>query len=82
MTFPHFSTTVLLTTPLFLKETVIKDEEYEVMMQIDCEVMDTRILRIKTASIPPFLRTNHSGSYSAPASDKSASSVGVLTGSV
>ncbi|XP_023662256.1 cyclic AMP-dependent transcription factor ATF-6 alpha isoform X2 [Paramormyrops kingsleyae] len=65
-----------------VNETVIKDEEYEVMMQIDCEVMDTRILRIKTSSIPPFLRTNHSDSYSTPASDKSASSVGVLTGSV
>ncbi|KAI4882109.1 hypothetical protein NFI96_010739 [Prochilodus magdalenae] len=41
-----------------INESVIKDKEYEVMMQIDCEVMDTRILHIKTSSIPPVLRVN------------------------
>ncbi|XP_078271748.1 cyclic AMP-dependent transcription factor ATF-6 beta [Rhinoraja longicauda] len=29
---------------------------YEVMMQIDCEVMDTRIIQIKSSSVPPSLR--------------------------
>ncbi|KAG2461452.1 ATF6A factor, partial [Polypterus senegalus] len=38
------------------RESVIKNEDYEIMMQIDCEVMDTRILHIRTSSIPPFLR--------------------------
>ncbi|KAM5149058.1 cyclic AMP-dependent transcription factor ATF-6 alpha [Mantella aurantiaca] len=39
-----------------VNENVINGQEYEVMMQIDCEVMDTRILHVKSASIPPFLR--------------------------
>ncbi|XP_042305041.1 cyclic AMP-dependent transcription factor ATF-6 beta isoform X2 [Sceloporus undulatus] len=29
---------------------------YEVMMQIDCEVMDTRVIHIKSSTVPPFLR--------------------------
>ncbi|XP_059827254.1 cyclic AMP-dependent transcription factor ATF-6 beta [Hypanus sabinus] len=29
---------------------------YEVMMQIDCEVMDTKIIQIKSSSVPPSLR--------------------------
>ncbi|XP_072406168.1 cyclic AMP-dependent transcription factor ATF-6 beta-like [Chiloscyllium punctatum] len=39
---------------------------YEVMMQIDCEVMDTRIIQIKSSSVPPSLRQpqhNGTGSY-------------------
>ncbi|XP_077308742.1 cyclic AMP-dependent transcription factor ATF-6 alpha isoform X1 [Lithobates pipiens] len=39
-----------------VNENVINGQEYEVMMQIDCEVMDTKILHVKSASIPPFLR--------------------------
>ncbi|XP_073414058.1 cyclic AMP-dependent transcription factor ATF-6 alpha isoform X3 [Dendrobates tinctorius] len=39
-----------------VNENVINEQEYEVMMQIDCEVMDTRILHVKSATIPPFLR--------------------------
>lgn len=39
-----------------INENVINGQGYEVMMQIDCEVMDTRILHIKASSIPPFLR--------------------------
>ncbi|XP_069497388.1 cyclic AMP-dependent transcription factor ATF-6 alpha [Ambystoma mexicanum] len=39
-----------------INENVINGQDYEVMMQIDCEVMDTRILHIKASSIPPFLR--------------------------
>ncbi|XP_074987529.1 cyclic AMP-dependent transcription factor ATF-6 alpha isoform X4 [Caretta caretta] len=37
-------------------ENVINGQDYEVMMQIDCEVMDTRILHIKSSSIPRYLR--------------------------
>lgn len=33
---------------------------YEVMMQIDCEVMDTRIIQIKSSTVPPSLREQHS----------------------
>ncbi|KAJ8409504.1 hypothetical protein AAFF_G00229050 [Aldrovandia affinis] len=65
-----------------LNETVIKDKEYEVMMQIDCEVMDTRILHIKTSSIPAFLRASHSDSYhSTPGSGQAMPPMGVLPGS-
>ncbi|XP_066533635.1 cyclic AMP-dependent transcription factor ATF-6 alpha [Hoplias malabaricus] len=41
-----------------INESVIKDKEFEVMMQIDCEVMDTRILHIKSSTIPRVLRVN------------------------
>ncbi|XP_077339745.1 cyclic AMP-dependent transcription factor ATF-6 beta isoform X2 [Lithobates pipiens] len=33
---------------------------YETMMQIDCEVMDTRVIQIKSSTVPPSLRTPHS----------------------
>ncbi|NXX83854.1 ATF6A factor, partial [Urocolius indicus] len=39
-----------------INENVINGQDYEVMMQIDCEVMDTRILHIKSSSVPPSLR--------------------------
>ncbi|XP_038268714.2 cyclic AMP-dependent transcription factor ATF-6 alpha isoform X5 [Dermochelys coriacea] len=39
-----------------VSESVINGQDYEVMMQIDCEVMDTRILHIKSSSIPRYLR--------------------------
>ncbi|XP_077188683.1 cyclic AMP-dependent transcription factor ATF-6 alpha [Paroedura picta] len=39
-----------------ISEKIINGQDYEVMMQIDCEVMDTRILHIKSSSIPPYLR--------------------------
>ncbi|XP_032660816.1 cyclic AMP-dependent transcription factor ATF-6 alpha isoform X1 [Chelonoidis abingdonii] len=39
-----------------ISENVINGQDYEVMMQIDCEVMDTRILHIKSSSIPRYLR--------------------------
>ncbi|GAA6067507.1 cyclic AMP-dependent transcription factor ATF-6 beta isoform X1 [Tachysurus ichikawai] len=29
---------------------------YELMMQVDCEVMDTRIIPIKSSVVPPSLR--------------------------
>ncbi|XP_032884284.1 cyclic AMP-dependent transcription factor ATF-6 alpha isoform X2 [Amblyraja radiata] len=45
-------------------------KDHEVMMQIDCEVRATRILHIKTSSIPAFLRErqeNHTDTYQRPA---------------
>ncbi|MBN3296623.1 ATF6A factor, partial [Amia calva] len=67
-------------------ESVIKEEEYSVMMQIDCEVMDTRILHIKTSSIPPFLRAsqaNHTSSFyhSTSANSQATPPVGAISGS-
>ncbi|KAJ7332394.1 hypothetical protein JRQ81_014574 [Phrynocephalus forsythii] len=50
-------------------ENIINGQDYEVMMQIDCEVMDTRILHIKSSSIPPYLRDqqrNHTTSFYNP----------------
>lgn len=44
------------------------------MMQIDCEVMDTKILHIKTSSILEFLRANTTDF-------QAAASVGVLSDS-
>ncbi|XP_063021403.1 cyclic AMP-dependent transcription factor ATF-6 alpha isoform X2 [Melospiza melodia melodia] len=49
-----------------INENVINGKDYEVMMQIDCEVMDTRILHIKSSSVPPYLREqrrNHSNTF-------------------
>uniref|UniRef100_A0A8C8SG55 Activating transcription factor 6 n=1 Tax=Pelusios castaneus TaxID=367368 RepID=A0A8C8SG55_9SAUR len=54
-----------------ISETVINGQDYEVMMQIDCEVMDARILHIKSSSIPPYLREkqgNRSNTFYGPAS--------------
>ncbi|NWU80641.1 ATF6A factor, partial [Onychorhynchus coronatus] len=49
-----------------INENVINGQGYEVMMQIDCEVMDTRILHIKSSSVPPYLREqrrNHTDTF-------------------
>ncbi|NXH21471.1 ATF6A factor, partial [Bucco capensis] len=49
-----------------INENVINGQDYEVMMQIDCEVMDTRILHIKSSSVPPNLREqrrNHTNTF-------------------
>ncbi|KAM9007967.1 cyclic AMP-dependent transcription factor ATF-6 alpha isoform 2-T2 [Ara ararauna] len=49
-----------------INEKVINGQDYEVMMQIDCEVMDTRILHIKSSSVPPYLREqrrNHTDTF-------------------
>uniref|UniRef100_A0AAV2L3C1 BZIP domain-containing protein n=1 Tax=Knipowitschia caucasica TaxID=637954 RepID=A0AAV2L3C1_KNICA len=43
-----------------INESIIRD--FEVMMQIDCEVTDTRILHIRSSSIPPVLKVNHTAS--------------------
>lgn len=39
-----------------VNENVINGQDYEVMMQIDCQVTDTRTLHIKSSSVPPYLR--------------------------
>lgn len=39
-----------------INDNIINGQDYEVMMQIDCQVMDTRILHIKSSSVPPYLR--------------------------
>ncbi|XP_053770403.1 cyclic AMP-dependent transcription factor ATF-6 alpha [Desmodus rotundus] len=53
-----------------VSENVIDGQDHEVMMQIDCQVMDTRTLHIKSASVPPYLREqqqNHTSSlFGAP----------------
>ncbi|NWT00139.1 ATF6A factor, partial [Mionectes macconnelli] len=49
-----------------INDNVINGQDYEVMMQIDCEVMDTRILHIKSSSVPPYLREqrrNHTDTF-------------------
>lgn len=66
-----------------INDSIIKDEEFQVMMQIDCEVTDTRILHIRSSSIPPLLRVNQTDAFyqhSTPES-KSAPPVGALMGS-
>ncbi|XP_008291453.1 cyclic AMP-dependent transcription factor ATF-6 alpha [Stegastes partitus] len=65
-----------------INESIIRDE-FEVMMQIDCEVTDTRILHIRSSSIPPLLRVNHTDTFyqHSPTDSKAAPPVGVLMGS-
>ncbi|XP_061154247.1 cyclic AMP-dependent transcription factor ATF-6 alpha isoform X2 [Syngnathus typhle] len=46
-----------------VNDSVIGDKEFEVMMQIDCEVTDTRILHIRSATIPPMLRVNRTQTF-------------------
>ncbi|KAF4021111.1 hypothetical protein G4228_013848 [Cervus hanglu yarkandensis] len=48
-----------------INENVINGQDYEVMMQIDCQVMDTRILHIKSSSVPPYLRDQQRNQTSA-----------------
>ncbi|XP_078542922.1 cyclic AMP-dependent transcription factor ATF-6 alpha isoform X2 [Lissotriton helveticus] len=67
-----------------INENVINGQDYEVMMQIDCEVMDTRILHIKASSIPPFLREqkeNLTNTFYSPSTETSKSThvVNVIT---
>uniref|UniRef100_A0A3Q2UQM3 Activating transcription factor 6 n=1 Tax=Fundulus heteroclitus TaxID=8078 RepID=A0A3Q2UQM3_FUNHE len=66
-----------------INDSIIKDQEFEVMMQIDCEVTDTRILHIRSSSIPPLLRVNQTDTFyrHAPTDSKPAPPVGVLMGS-
>ncbi|KAM4739973.1 cyclic AMP-dependent transcription factor ATF-6 alpha [Anableps anableps] len=66
-----------------INDSIIKNKEFEVMMQIDCEVTDTRILHIRSSSIPPLLRVNRTETFyqHSPADSKPAPPVGVLMGS-
>lgn len=67
-------------------ENVINGQDYEVMMQIDCQVMDTRVLHIKSSSVPPPLRAeqqNQTGSLSSPpAAAEAARLLSTLPGSL
>ncbi|XP_031174097.1 cyclic AMP-dependent transcription factor ATF-6 alpha [Sander lucioperca] len=66
-----------------INDSIIRDKDYEVMMQIDCEVTDTRILHIRSSTIPPLLRVNRTGTFYQHSSTDSqaAPPVGVLMGS-
>ncbi|XP_070764754.1 cyclic AMP-dependent transcription factor ATF-6 alpha [Enoplosus armatus] len=66
-----------------INDSIIRDKQYEVMMQIDCEVTDTRILHIRSSTIPPLLRVNHTDTFyqHSPTDSQAAPPVGVLMGS-
>ncbi|XP_066227448.1 cyclic AMP-dependent transcription factor ATF-6 alpha isoform X2 [Saccopteryx leptura] len=52
-----------------INENVIDGQDYEVMMQIDCQVMDARVLHVRSASVPPHLRDplgNQTGTVVSP----------------
>lgn len=53
------------------------------MMQIDCEVTDTRILHIRPSAIPPLLRVNRTDTFYQhfQPENPAAPPVGVLMGS-
>nr|XP_020462760.1 cyclic AMP-dependent transcription factor ATF-6 alpha [Monopterus albus] len=65
-----------------INDSVIRDKEFEVMMQIDCEVTDTRILHIRSSTIPPLLRVNHTNTFyqHSPTDNQASPPVGVLMG--
>nr|KAF6290215.1 activating transcription factor 6 [Myotis myotis] len=69
-----------------INENVINGQDYEVMMQIDCQVMDTRVLHIKSSSVPPPLRAqqqNQTSSFSSPpAAAEAARVLSTLPGSL
>ncbi|EPQ16594.1 Cyclic AMP-dependent transcription factor ATF-6 alpha [Myotis brandtii] len=69
-----------------INENVINGQDYEVMMQIDCQVMDTRVLHIKSSSVPPPLRAqqqNQTSSFSSPpAAAEAAHVLSTLPGSL
>ncbi|XP_060933711.1 cyclic AMP-dependent transcription factor ATF-6 alpha [Limanda limanda] len=66
-----------------INDSVIGDKEFQVMMQIDCEVTDTRILHIKSSTIPPLLRVNRTDTFyhHTPTNNQTTPPVGVLMGS-
>lgn len=66
-----------------INDSIIQDKDFEVMMQIDCEVTDTRILHIRSSSIPPLLRVNRTDTFFQHSSTdgQAAPPVGVLMGS-
>uniref|UniRef100_A0A7N6C290 BZIP domain-containing protein n=1 Tax=Anabas testudineus TaxID=64144 RepID=A0A7N6C290_ANATE len=66
-----------------INDSIIRDKEFEVMMQIDCEVTDTRILHIRSSTIPPLLRVNNTETFyqPSPSDNHAVPPVGVLMGS-
>uniref|UniRef100_A0A3P8UEQ9 Activating transcription factor 6 n=1 Tax=Cynoglossus semilaevis TaxID=244447 RepID=A0A3P8UEQ9_CYNSE len=66
-----------------INDSVIRDKDFRVMMQIDCEVTNTRILHIRSSSIPPVLRVNHTDTFyqHSTANNQATPPVGVLMGS-
>ena len=44
---------------LFILESVDESDNHVSMMQIDCEVMDTKLVQIKESVIPEHLRQKH-----------------------
>ncbi|XP_070688680.1 cyclic AMP-dependent transcription factor ATF-6 alpha [Pempheris klunzingeri] len=66
-----------------INDSIIRDKDYEVMMQIDCEVTNTRILHIRSSTIPPLLRVNHTDTFyqHSPTDNQAMPPVGVLMGS-
>ncbi|XP_039985169.1 cyclic AMP-dependent transcription factor ATF-6 alpha isoform X2 [Xiphias gladius] len=66
-----------------INDSIIRDKEFEVMMQIDCEVTDTKILHIRSSTIPPLLRVNHTDRFyqHSQTDSQAAPPVGVLMGS-
>ncbi|KAM8874386.1 cyclic AMP-dependent transcription factor ATF-6 alpha [Spinachia spinachia] len=73
----------LLLPAMNINDSVIRDEDYEVMMQIDCEVTDTRIIHVRSSTIPPLLRVNRTQTVyrHSPADSQAPPPVGVLMGS-
>ncbi|KAM8888107.1 cyclic AMP-dependent transcription factor ATF-6 alpha isoform 1-T1 [Synchiropus picturatus] len=67
-----------------INDSIIRDQDHEVMMQIDCEVTDTRIINIRSSTIPPLLRVNRTETFyqHAATDNQAAPPVGVLVGSV
>ncbi|KAM9848451.1 cyclic AMP-dependent transcription factor ATF-6 alpha [Aulostomus maculatus] len=62
-----------------INDSIIQDKKFEVMMQIDCEVTDTRILHIRSSSIPPLFRANRTDTFYQHRTDNQAGPpVGVL----
>ncbi|XP_042337455.1 cyclic AMP-dependent transcription factor ATF-6 alpha [Plectropomus leopardus] len=66
-----------------INDSIIRDKDFEVMMQIDCEVTDTRILHIRSSTIPPLLRVNRTDTFYQHSSpdNQATPPVGVLMGS-
>ncbi|XP_077462620.1 cyclic AMP-dependent transcription factor ATF-6 alpha [Stigmatopora argus] len=72
----------VLLPAIHINDSIIGDKEYEVMMQIDCEVTDTRILHIRSATIPPLMRVNRTQTFYESSSEtpNAAPPVGILMG--
>uniref|UniRef100_H2MQ49 Activating transcription factor 6 n=1 Tax=Oryzias latipes TaxID=8090 RepID=H2MQ49_ORYLA len=64
-----------------INDSIIGGKDFHVMMQIDCEVTDTRILHIRSSTIPPVLRVNDTFYQHSSTDTKAPPPVGVLVGS-